>query len=111
MENAINYLGVNYQPVEWVPTRAEVIALSGGDLALNPWGKWARVVEIFGRGDDVNGKAFVCYYTDEGRGSRISNSIKEDELTITVDLSRFYTSDQCRAIERQILNDRKQGVK
>ena len=72
------------------PTRAEVQALSVGDMAPDCFGRVARVVEIFGRGDDVQGRAYACYYTEFGPGSSISGSVKEGATVATVPLTAKY---------------------
>lgn len=87
-----------------IPTTTEIAALRVGDLALNPFGHFARVAEITYRGIDVHGKAFVGYYTDFGdRSGRISNSMKAGELMRTVALSVRHTSRELDQIEAELL--------
>lgn len=72
------------------PTREDVQNLKVGDMALNPFGRYAEVKNIFAQKDDINGKAFVCYYTDYGPGSTISNSAKEGEVTPSMAVTSKY---------------------
>ena len=87
-----------------IPSRAYVLRLKPGDKTIDQFGKLARVTTIYATGNDQNGKAYACYYTElSGTGlARISNSIKEDELLRTVALSKYFTSAECDAIERQL---------
>jgi hypothetical protein len=64
-----------------VPSRKLISSLRVGDLALNCYGRYAKVVEITCCKEDIKGKLFVCYYTENGEGSSISMSMKEDEFT------------------------------
>lgn len=66
------------------PTREDVQNLKVGDMAPNCFGKMAAVVSIFAQRDDIKGKAFVCYYTENGPGSTISGSMKEDETFCSI---------------------------
>lgn len=92
----------------YVPTRKEVEAVKVGSMAPNCFGEMAEVKEVFGRGDDINGKAYVCYYTYFGKdGGSISNSLKEDELLRSVAACRNYTSWELDEIERAIVASRK----
>lgn len=72
------------------PTRQDILGLQVGDLAPNCFGTMSRVTRIYGRGDDIKGKAFVCYYTENGPHSEVSNSLKEDETLATVPLTIKY---------------------
>lgn len=83
----------------YIPTRAEIDALKEGDLAPDCFGHWKRVTRIFAKGNDVNGKAYVCYYTEFGQGASISNSLKEGELNRTVALTGKYTSHEIDIME------------
>lgn len=76
------------------PTRDDILSLQVGDLAPTCFGTMARVVDIFGRGDDVHGRAYVCYYTEWGTNARLSHSLSEDEIVPTVPLTaRFHRID------------------
>jgi hypothetical protein len=95
-------------PVLHLPTRSEVLNLRPGDLALDCFGRWARVVSIHARRDDVHGRAFACFYLEFGpRGSTISGSMKEGELVRTVALTRLYNSAELDAIERQLRSEQR----
>jgi hypothetical protein len=82
------------------PSREDVLGLEVGDLALDCFQKYQKVTEIYGRGDDVSGRAYVCFYTDFGGGSQMSGSYKEGKLVRTVTLTNRYKSDECREIEK-----------
>lgn len=91
----------------YVPTRKEVEAVQVGSQAPDCFGRMAEVKEVFGRGDDINGKAYVCYYTYFGsNGGSISNSLKEDELLRSVEACRDRTSWELDEIERAIVASR-----
>ena len=102
----------NYQtnpdgPALYVPTREEVQSLKVGDLAPDAFGRMSEVTEIFGQKDDINGRAFVCYYTRFGsNGGSCSTSMKEGELVRSVAASGRYTSADLIAIERKINAER-----
>jgi len=83
----------------FVPTREQVESLKVGDLALGCFGE-SRVTRIFGAGDDIKGRAYVCFYVENGPGSEISGSYKEGELVATMALCAKYgrPSDVARAI-------------
>jgi len=88
---------------KFIPTREFVEALQVGHKALDCFGRWHTVVEIFGRGDDINGRAYVCYYTELGDdGGKISGSLKEAELARTVPLCNDHNSWQLDQIEAQL---------
>jgi len=86
----------------YMPTRDEVLSLQVGDLAPNCFGKLAEVVSIHGRGDDVNGKAFVCYYTSNGPTSSISHSMKQDRIVRDLQICRFHTSHELDLLDRTV---------
>lgn len=69
------------------PTREDVENLKVGDLAPDCFGKMRRVTEIFARREDINGKLFVCFYTEFGERSTMSGSMKEDEIVATTEIS------------------------
>lgn len=66
------------------PTRDEVQGLMVGDLALDCFGKMSRVVSIYAQCDDIHGKAFVLFYTEFGRKSSVSGSMKEGQVVPTL---------------------------
>lgn len=88
-------------PEIYIPTRSEIEALKEGDLAPDCFGNWRLVTRIYARGGDINGKAYICYYTEFGPTSSISNSLKECELNRTVALTAKYTSRELNAIEQK----------
>jgi len=91
------------EPTYLIPTREQVTGLKVGDQAINCYGRMATVTEVTAQRDDIQGRAFVCYYTADGEhGSTISMSIKEGELTRTVALSCRHTSSELDAIERRM---------
>lgn len=76
------------------PTREDVRGLKVGDLAPDCFGGMRAVTRIYAAGDDVKGKAYVCYYTEHGPTSQISGSLGEDEIVATVPLvSKFCRTD------------------
>ncbi len=93
-----------------VPTRAHVENLRVGDLAIDPFGRLRRVTCIAFRDTDINGRAYVGYYTELGNdGAAISNSMKEGELVRTLATSCAYTAAELDAIEREI-NEQRVGA-
>ena len=86
----------------FIPTRAEIEVLKEGDLAPDCFGNWRRVTKVYSRGDDVNGKAYVCFYTEFGPGASISNSLKEGEINRTVALTGKYTSHELDILEKSL---------
>ena len=89
-------------PQIYIPTRSETEALKEGDLAPDCFGNWRRVTKVYAKGHDVNGKAYVCYYTEFGPGASISNSLKEGEINRTVSLTGKYTSHELDLIEKNL---------
>jgi len=86
-------------PKIYIPPRAEIETLKVGGLAPDCFGNWRRVTKIYSRGDDVKGKAYVCYYTEFGPTSSISNSLKECEMNRTVALSARYSGRELDDLE------------
>ena len=89
-------------PEIYIPTRSEIEALKEGDLAPDCFGNWRRVTRIFARGDDVNGKAYICYYTEFGPGASISNSLCEGKINRTVALTAKYSSHELDELEESL---------
>jgi hypothetical protein len=90
-------------PRDFVGDREGIENLAVGDLALDPYGKLAEVVQITARDEDLEGRLFVCYYVKTGtHGGSISMSQKEGEIARTVDLTRHFKSHELDEIERQI---------
>jgi hypothetical protein len=48
------------------------------------WSRPTRVVEVFARKDDINGKAFVCFYTEFGENARLSGGAKEGDMHLHI---------------------------
>jgi len=96
------------QPILNVPTRKEIEAIEVGTMALDCFGKLAKVVAVSAKREDIHGKLFCCYNTDFGPGSSISMSQKEDKLTRTVAASNRYKSAELDVIEAEILSTRNQ---
>lgn len=83
-----------------LPSLEDIQALRVGHVAPGCF-RESRVVEIYGRGTDIHGKAFVCYYNEDGPSCRISYSLKEDELDRNFSLCMRFTSAQLDELERQ----------
>jgi hypothetical protein len=88
-------------PEIFIPTRDQIESLKIGDPAPDCFGNWKRVIRIYARGNDVNGKAYVCYYTEFGPGASVSNSLKEGEINRTVALTARYTSHELDLMEEK----------
>ncbi|MFA5154305.1 MAG: hypothetical protein WC554_17280 [Clostridia bacterium] len=85
------------------PTKEDIDNLKVGDFAPNCFGKFGKVKSITYRGIDVNGKAYVGYYVEwHGENSSISESLKEDDLLITVPLSCKYSAIELDNISKLI---------
>jgi hypothetical protein len=89
-------------PEIYIPTRAEIEALKESDLAPDCFGKWRRVTKVYAKSNDVNGKAYACYYTEFGPTSSISNSLKEGEINRTVALTGKFTSHELDILEKSL---------
>jgi hypothetical protein len=89
----------------FMSTRDEVMNLRPGDLAPDWAGCTRPVVEIYARQDDINGRAFACYYIADTNGGS-SNSIKEGELLRTVALSARYSGDELGQIDARMWAER-----
>jgi hypothetical protein len=83
-----------------LPTKDDVANLRVGDLAPNCFGALAEVTEICYRGVDVEGHAYVGYYTRTGPTSSMSMSMKEGELVRHAGL--LQTSAELDSIERRM---------
>jgi hypothetical protein len=82
------------------PTLADILGLEVGDTVLNTFGKPATVTAIYGRGNDLNGKAYVCFYAKSETGLTLSDSLKEDEVERSVRTSSAFTSAEIDDAER-----------
>lgn len=89
--------------VYFVPSRDDVANIRVGALALNCFGRLARVTTITALRNDIGGRLFCCYYTETGTGNgACSMSMKEGELVRSVHVSCRHTSAQIDAIERDM---------
>lgn len=78
-----------------VPTRHDIENLKVGDTVPNCFGRLGTIVEISYRGYDINGMAYVGYYVTWHDGdSRISDSLKENQVNMTVPLSEKYNTSE-----------------
>lgn len=87
-------------PEIYIPTRFEIEALKEGDLAPDCFGNWRLDTKIYARNDDINGQAYVCYYTEFGPGASISNALKESEINRTIALTAKYSSRELDDLEK-----------
>ncbi|MGO9373009.1 MAG: hypothetical protein ACLQBD_13020, partial [Syntrophobacteraceae bacterium] len=78
----------------------DIEGLKEGELAPDCFGNWMPVTKIFAKGTDPAGRSYVCYYTQLGQHSSISNSLKEGRITRTVPLTAKFTSHELDTIER-----------
>lgn len=85
-----------------IPTREDVQNLQVGDVVPDCFGRDRKVTRIHAQRDDINGRAFVCLYTEMDNGS-ISGSFKEGEMHRDVALCARFTSAQLDAAERGAL--------
>ena len=86
-----------------IPTREEIEKLQVGDLVINCFGEQRKITNIFARGNNlINGKAYICFYSEFGNGSEVSGSYAEDSLVRTVALSHYYTSHELDMIEKNL---------
>ena len=88
----------------YIPTLHDIESLKVGDMAMDCFGNMRQVSQITIKSTDVNGKAFVLYYTNSLTGNgQISMSMKEDELVRHVGASAKFTSHQLDDIEQDML--------
>lgn len=66
------------------PTFEEVQSLQVGDLVPNCFNCMKPVSRIYHRGTNINGKAYVLFYTQESENSQMSGSLVEDEFVLTL---------------------------
>jgi len=84
------------------PSREDIESLCVGELAPDYAGRMREIVSIHGRGDDVKGRAFVCYYVKHGdNGGAVSNSLRENTLHRTISFTRVAMSAEIDAVEEQ----------
>jgi hypothetical protein len=74
------------------PTREDITSLKVGDEAPDCFNRLAPIVEIYARGDDIKGQAYICYYVvfNSATGSRISDSLKEGEIHSSVPVTSLF---------------------
>ena len=95
---------MNYA-LRFKPSRKYVESLKVGDLALNPYGRLAKVVKITYRGETVNigrhkgRRTFVGVELENGEYSTITSSYKEGSLVRSLALTSQYDSAGCDSIE------------
>jgi len=71
------------------PDRADIEGLQVGDNAVDVFGEWSEVTEIFARGDNwKDGGAYVCFYTRMKLGGTVSGDMREGETIFTIPLGR-----------------------
>ncbi len=81
------------EPIIFTPSRSWIENLQIGDMAIDCFGKQRKVVGIFAKGNDLKGKAFVCYYTEFNHNSKISHSAKEGEVVSTIPvINKYHTT-------------------
>lgn len=86
-------------PEIFKPTAEQIQNLKVGDKALNPYGKWEEVYEIYGRGQNCEGKWFVCFYTGNYQSS-ISHSYTENKIVRTLPLTCRFNSAQLSEMDK-----------
>lgn len=85
-----------------VPTREEIESLQAGMGATDCFGHQRVITRVFARGNNIHGKAYVCYYTQFGDTSEMSMSLREGEIVRTLDLTRKFSSHQIDMLQRQV---------
>jgi hypothetical protein len=88
----------------FVPTKEDIAILGVGAIAVDCFGKIKLIREIFCRGNDTTGRAYICYYTQFSENSKISMSIKENELVRTMPLCNKFKSFELNAIEAYLVS-------
>lgn len=87
-----------------IPTKQDIDNLKIGDRAPTCFDYDGIVKEIIYRGIDINGKAYIGYYAEWSlTDSRISMSLKENELVIPVKLCGMFTANKLKQIESDLL--------
>lgn len=88
------------KPIIYKPTREHIVNLKVNDVVIDCFGTLKLINEIYGRGFDVNGKAYICFYTDFGGTSKMSASYKEGEIVRHTRLTAKYTSAEIDNLEK-----------
>ena len=92
-----------------MPTREDILALQIGDAVHGPLGP-SEVVSIHARGEDIDGRAFVCCYLANGENSTVSDSYKENTLERSPRASSHFNSAELDRIEARE-RERRQSMK
>ena len=95
----------------FMPTRAQIEGLKVGDEAFDGFGHKRKVTKITNKGFDIKGKLYVCFYTEFGDFSSMSQSYKEDELLLTTKLCSQHTSVELMDIQREMRINRREGIR
>jgi len=88
------------------PTRSFVETLCEGCRIVDVFGKTAVVTEISYKGDDVNGRRYVGGYCFNGT-TKVSFSLKEDDVLRTVPLCSEFKSREIDSIEEDLRSARR----
>lgn len=91
----------------FVPTRNYINALAQGDSVTNVFGEPCKVERITAKGNDVNGNAYVLFYTENENGNRMSHSFTENKLVRTFPLCQRYTSHELDTLETIVVRRNK----
>lgn len=83
----------------FMPDSADIENLKVGDFAPDCFGRLKRVVRIHSKREDIHGKPFACFDTENGSTSQISQSLKAGELVRTIALTGLFTSRDCDELE------------
>lgn len=86
----------------FIPTKNDVASLKVGDMALDCFGRWKRVIEVQYRGTSVQGHDYVGFCTEFGPTSTMSHGYKVGELCRTVHASGRFKSAELDDIEREM---------
>ena len=89
----------------FIPTRRQLEAVQPGDSLPNCFGKLAKVVEVTHRGEDIQGRYFICARLQFSKHSTITDSYKELELHRSTELSRDYTSHELDQLEVKAIKE------
>lgn len=76
--------------------------LKVGDTVPDTFGGFSEITKIFAQQQAINGEWFCCYYTWFSPNSFISDSIRQDSLLRTLQLSKHFTSHELDIIESKL---------
>ncbi len=87
------------------PNKQDIEDLKIGDQVENCFGKPSIIKEIYAKGIDINGKSYACYYTtwNDYATDRISDSMKQDRIHITLRLSCIFNASEIQDIENNLI--------